>query len=419
MTDAWWSFSRSARALRGAGTGALTALDGLRFISALWIVTFHCLVLVLEFLPDRSVAEGAVYSLPFRVVINGTLAVDLFFILSGFLVYGMLAREPVTLAGTARFYGRRLLRLVPALAVALALYVGALSATAPGDTAGRQVVVCAESWWRTLLLVSNFFPPIDTCMAWAWTVAMEAQFYAASPVIVLAAQRWPRAGTPMLVAIIAASMAGYIAATFVSYAGLTGGASWQEDVYQKPHTRLFAYALGMLVARLLAFEWKSSRPLRVALRVVSSLLAIGVAVGVDNYSRAPVAHLAFGRPVFVMAMSYALYDLLSPGTEDAYTRAAVRVLGSFPLRVLSQFTYSVYLVHITVILAFYGFLITDLVGGGVLAFQPFWMLPVCTFLVYCISSIIAVVIFFLIERPCISWGMDRLRPAPAPSVLPS
>lgn len=143
----------------------IAALDGLRGMAALLVLFAH-------------------FSL--FGVRNGTLGVDVFFVLSGFLITGLLAND-IEATGTIRFrhfYIRRFLRLMPALVMAVLLF------TAIDLVFGiHNPVTVLWSSAASLLYVSNFVRTYD---AWnmiefghTWSLAIEEQFYLIWPALFL------------------------------------------------------------------------------------------------------------------------------------------------------------------------------------------------------------------------------------------
>src|SRR5690348_7595114 len=149
-------------------------LDGVRALAVLTVIGFH---------------EGA-SGLP-----GGFLGVDIFFVLSGFLITDLLvARYDRTgrldLAG---FWTRRARRLLPALAVMLVVVTAVAAVIEPGQEASlRQALLAAgtytSNWYQILHHVSYFAaagqagapPPLDHL----WSLAIEEQFYLVWPLIV-------------------------------------------------------------------------------------------------------------------------------------------------------------------------------------------------------------------------------------------
>lgn len=137
----------------------IPALDGLRGLAVLLVVAHHALVPGFEL---------------------GDLGVDIFFVLSGFLITSILATE-YNERGSVRlgaFYARRAVRLLPALALLLALMMPALAAIDFGplrDLNGRAAAA-AVLWvgnWASL-----FDPDLWASMfAHLWSLGIEDQFY--------------------------------------------------------------------------------------------------------------------------------------------------------------------------------------------------------------------------------------------------
>jgi peptidoglycan/LPS O-acetylase OafA/YrhL len=149
----------------------LAGLDGLRAIAVIAVVAFHLLP---------------------NAVPGGGLGVDIFFVISGFLITGLLLTERVE-SGRIRlrsFWARRARRLLPALAVlvlvctSVALFVG-------GDVLvgiGRQVlgaVTFSSNWLAIANGASYFSSTTPELFRNLWSLAVEEQFYLVWPFVVL------------------------------------------------------------------------------------------------------------------------------------------------------------------------------------------------------------------------------------------
>ncbi len=200
------SSSASARsaptAAPPAQLGYQAPLDGLRCIAICLVVSFHY----------------------FNWPIHGDLGVDLFFVLSGFLITQLLLEERALRGGIAlgRFYARRALRLLPALFVFLgvfglvivlhALQVGTF--TKPDDVTS----VLAEQWAMGLTFTTNIgfalgrAPYGDT--QFLWSLALEEQYYLIWPLLLgLALSR--RHGGRIAAAAAAVALTAIVAAHLV------------------------------------------------------------------------------------------------------------------------------------------------------------------------------------------------------------
>jgi peptidoglycan/LPS O-acetylase OafA/YrhL len=175
-------------------TGEIKALSGLRIVAAVWVVLFH-------FRPWLEVSAPGFRSALAPVINCGAQGVDLFFILSGFvLTWNYLDRmgESFSMKATLHFLWLRLARVWPVYVVTLhlalawiifTLYVGHL----PSPVADQ---LSAVSYARQVLLVQLWFQPFFDGSSWdgpAWSISAEWLAYLLFGVVVLAIFRIARA----------------------------------------------------------------------------------------------------------------------------------------------------------------------------------------------------------------------------------
>ncbi len=142
-------------------------LDGLRGVAAVVIVLFHC-----------GVERAA----------GGFVAVDAFFVLSGFLITALLMQEHARAGriNLGHFYARRVLRLAPALALYLtAILIGSFvvpHTAAVGAGVRREVLYSAiyAINWTIAFGHSQMSPVYHT-----WSLAVEEQFYLLIPLLIV------------------------------------------------------------------------------------------------------------------------------------------------------------------------------------------------------------------------------------------
>ena len=154
-------------------------LDRLRGLAILLVLVFH---LEPVFPP---VLVGIAHQL--------WIGVDLFFVLSGFLITGILwdTRESKSYFG--RFYGRRVLRIWPAYTLLLLFAFGALPLLRR-FVGGLMLEVPTEPLgpWPYLLMIQNFFSSalrLSLPLAVTWSLAVEEQFYLVWPAVIRFASR--------------------------------------------------------------------------------------------------------------------------------------------------------------------------------------------------------------------------------------
>lgn len=145
----------------------IPGLDVLRGIAILMVVVHHTIF---------GYAFPSLGPIASRMTCFGWTGVDLFFVLSGFLVGSLLMRE-IRETGDVqiqRFYGRRALKIWPAYFV----FIGFVGAKILKH--GAQSEVDLTSLWPNLVHIQNYFP---TKPAHTWSLAVEEHFYLMLPVL--------------------------------------------------------------------------------------------------------------------------------------------------------------------------------------------------------------------------------------------
>ena len=149
-------------------------IDGIRAIAVLWVIFFHAWLF--QFL-SFSTAIDKIYDYPlFYWVTKGDLGVDLFFVISGFLIGGIIFKE-IKLSENfnfKRFYVRRILRLSPVYIFAILLNLYFLK------DFGQDNLL---QYWSNIIYINNYIP--GSPMAWTWSLAIEEQFYIVVPFLLV------------------------------------------------------------------------------------------------------------------------------------------------------------------------------------------------------------------------------------------
>jgi peptidoglycan/LPS O-acetylase OafA/YrhL len=161
-------------------------LDGLRGLAV-------CMVLVWHFtgaLIDQSL--GGWTKLLYSLTIFGRTGVDLFFVLSGFLITGILLDRKRAPAQFIRsFYVRRLLRIAPSYLLLVVAFWCVIGAGVSNDAFNADT-----PWWRHLTFTQNWWMAEQnrwgpSAISVTWSVAIEEQFYLVFPwIVLLTPYRW-------------------------------------------------------------------------------------------------------------------------------------------------------------------------------------------------------------------------------------
>lgn len=167
-----------------AGSERIPELDGLRGIAIALVLWFHCFQLVIKG-PLRTVLFPLI--LPGQ---SGWTGVELFFVLSGFLIGGILLDAKSSTNYFKVFYARRFFRIVPAYMVFLILYYSISAIAVAADIRRLQWDgAWAVPWYVPLLFLYNFWIVIShdwapVALSVLWTLSVEEQFYLTMPWLV-------------------------------------------------------------------------------------------------------------------------------------------------------------------------------------------------------------------------------------------
>ena len=121
-----------------------------------------------------------------RLFADGWMGVDLFFVLSGFLITGILLDTKISASYFKNFYVRRCLRIWPLYFALLFFMFVIVRFLNPSEF--QTVIQTSSPWWAFPLFLQNFLLPISTNAAGplgvTWSLAIEEQFYLVWPLVV-------------------------------------------------------------------------------------------------------------------------------------------------------------------------------------------------------------------------------------------
>ncbi len=339
-------------------------IQGLRAVAVLMVVAFHA-------------------RLPLA---GGFTGVDVFFVISGYVITAMLAREWQSTGriDLRRFYLRRALRLLPALALTISFVM--LASVVLLDPFGTQQET-ARTGLGALLLHANlsiaraagdYFAPTaaENPLLHTWSLSVEEQFYLIYPAAMIGAFGVGRAlGRPWLApAMLLAGSVGLSLGLSVAWAqGSSFGATLTDRFggpavfafYGLP-TRIWEFGVGGLIALAVQGGLETSRGFREAVGTIGLALVCGSAVLIDGSIAFP-GWVALG-PVGGTAL------LLIAGTGAGSTVS--RLLSTRPWVVVGDWSYSIYLWHWPLI-ALTSFAFPDdpllLAAAAAFCFVPAWL----------------------------------------------
>ena len=241
----------------------MQALDGLRALAIIYVIIFHALYLTqTEF---KSIGDFVNFSESTPAWLNwiwhGDKGVDMFFIISGFLIASIMMKEHQKNGNVniPRFYARRALRIIPVYVLALA--IAALAKRGGGN---------AEYFWTNLLFINNILPLEKIFIPWSWSLSIEVQFYILFPFILLFLYTRKKPVLYLIMFIFIACLVRYAVIlahpelyqkAFFYHVIKDGGRSffYFEKLYVNLYTRAGPLLLGVMIAYFFYYQYERTK----------------------------------------------------------------------------------------------------------------------------------------------------------------
>lgn len=380
----------------------MVRLDVLRGVAISLVLLAH--------LPFDQPIDWIGYPILESLILSGWTGVDLFFVLSGFLISGLLFREYQD-SGTidvTRFLLRRGLKIWPSYYVAFGTLL-LVEVAKPCFSGGSPEWHLIPKTWPSWVFLQNY---AHNQWSWSWSLAVEEHFYIALPLLLLAVMGFCRTRrvhlrSKVFITMIAAICL-VVLCTRTRLCFYYSATTW-KPMYYPTHLRADSLLFGVLIGYAFHFHraWLDKlRPYRLAITVVAVLLFL------------PVAIWPIGTNRYVPSVGFAALYLASGGilvvtmlTEwshcpRGYARLFRPALGV--LRFLGIYSYTIYIMHFALYALFPE---TNSLLRAYFTLQwglgPFTAtLAVC--LVYGAQAVgSGMVLSHAIERPALAWRERR------------
>jgi peptidoglycan/LPS O-acetylase OafA/YrhL len=306
----------------------IPALDGLRAIAILLVIPHNVDVLHPPYPTALLPVVAAMHA--------GWIGVQLFFVLSGFLITGNLLDTRGADNYYGAFIGRRALRILPlycgVLLVSLVLIPALV--TVPAEL---RAALPNQVWLWTFL--SNWTDPYGRSVpgfSHFWSLAVEEQFYLLWPIVVARRQ-------PVRLLWVCAITVG---AALLTRWGLMRAHFSDDALYMFTPARMDALALGAAAAALVRIPAARERlaNLRTAIMAAAGIILLADAALTQLFASFNPRAQAYGYTL--LALGFALFVLLTALPGAGPTAVLARCLTWPPLRLVGRYSYGMYVFHL-------------------------------------------------------------------------
>ncbi len=314
-------------------------LDGVRGLAIIFVLVYHIVRL------NPSHVDHPIFDTIYRIAEMGWCGVDIFFVLSGFLITSILLRTKSGEGYFRNFYARRILRIFPLYYVTITLIFLFMPLLDPQKAQSTQAMwpwyyFYIQNWGNAFNLI-----PTNFWIGATWSLAIEEQFYLFWPTIVhkLNSKKLAFVGSGLVLLALG------LRVLVVSVKRLRKMFDYNKVFYFSTITRLDSLILGALLALAFQSAWWRNLLKRIAPFVfVAGLGALGYIVTrnpdsplVDNYLM-----YTYGYSLLAVT-SAALIVMLATIAESNPLRVVFR---SRVLSFFGKYSYAIYLFHMLPVL---------------------------------------------------------------------
>jgi peptidoglycan/LPS O-acetylase OafA/YrhL len=275
-----------------------------------------------------------------KVAMSGWIGVDIFFVISGFLITGILLDTQQKANRLRIFYARRFLRIIPPYYLLLTIVFVILPYIVPFDSEGLRTIQNRQAWlWFHLTNLSFiFYRQVWTTAGWLnlghlWSLAIEEQFYLVWPMVVFSLNR--KRLKSVCVALV-----------FISFAlrfTLWCLGQHNSAIYFPTPCRLDGLAMGSLVALLIRENTADERIIKSAWIVgggaIAGAISLSLLRGGFPFNDKPA--VVFGVTL-ISAIAASLIMLIA--SSGRHSRKLPLLTNSI-LRSIGKYSYAMYLFH--------------------------------------------------------------------------
>lgn len=311
----------------------IPALTGLRAIAVFWVILHNGAF-------DPSVNLDSIFSKVLALLINtGWLGVQLFFVLSGFLITDILLTAKGKAHFYKHFYARRALRIFPVYF--LFLLATFILVKVLADPAEWMVLADNQKWWFIFYLNNWIQVSQNVGLSHFWSLAIEEQFYLFWPLLIMLVDI-KRLYLACYLIIIISVLFRFI----MTYSGLEFS---QLGAYILTPSRMDALAIGALLAISIRYQGLNNQLERIA--SIATVLGLGYVIIIltttHNFAKASEGWAFLNQTVAAILFACLIFNCLNI-TPQTNKKLHIRLLSIPIMQSLGKYSYAMYIFHLPI-----------------------------------------------------------------------
>ncbi len=405
-----FTFKENFRSIYTRRASNYASIDGIRAISILLVLVFHTFFVYQLAHPTYDVtAIINELGMGWAWALNGDKGVDVFFVMSGFLISGIFFRQ-IAKSGhmdLKNFYIRRYLRLTPAYYFTLTLY---WLLDGPNS----------EYIWANFLYINNFIDYGHQAVGWTWSLAIEEQFYFIYPLLLIVILKYSKSpGYTMLwLFVISIAVRAGIVLSDDAIRTSPGSRMYLDHeyfnhfftiLYDNLHSRFGSLLVGCMAAYSFHYHKdKLNDFFNSTMGIITTIIGLILIIFFmafasylpiyDEYQTVHILYYIFNRNLFSVGIGIIIVAMLLQ--QHGLANAMRKVFSLSFLYPFATLSYSLYLIHLVVMSAVIPALINLTITMP--AEYP-WSITETLFYGFVISTVlsmaVATLMYLFIEKP--------------------
>lgn len=374
------------------------ALDGLRAFAIISVMLCHS---SLFFMPiDLNIG-----SIHFEnLLYNGWSGVDLFFVLSGFLITSQLLGKSSSPQSIKKFYIKRFFRIAPAYYTVL-LFVAPIRAFSKFSPDTFSIADWMVSGLLYYLFLQDFISTPEKIDDVFWTIPVEIHFYMLCPILIYFLCKTDK--TSIQIVSITLFFILYLTFKYISAIQIFAYQSAPSELYFENFYSKFYYSLdGLLGGFFCAFLWHNKKISHffnihfISYTLILTGVLMYIALGLpENIRQAPIFPLKLIVISVLHTLAFCFILLGVVGNNNKISKTLSHPI----LKFIATLSYCLYLTHFLTYIFQERILLYTLPMTKNITFSWILSLPFYFGLSFCLAYLLHV----FVEKPCIDWSKTR------------